>query len=151
MKSAPRHPTFHDDISDIRKLLFQLTKSRRLAHALLRERLMQMNLGEGTYIAVIRTREMGRIIGMGTLVVIELATGRKAIIEDVVIDRRYRGQGLGRKMMEMLVRKARKLKVRHIDLTSRPERVSAGTLYRSMGFCERDTKVYRLRLDRSTS
>lgn len=82
--------------------------------------------------------------GMLTLVVFQTPTGRRALIEDVVVDAAWRGLGIGRALTVDAVERARNARVRKIDLTSTPQRVEANALYRQIGFRPRETNVYRL-------
>lgn len=86
------------------------------------------------------------IIGMGTLVEIPMFSGSSGDIEDVVVDERYRGRGLGSKIMRKLIARAKARGCRHSELTSRPSRVAANKLYKKLGYEIRNTNVYRLRL-----
>lgn len=91
-------------------------------------------------------RDSGKIVGMGFLFVMQTLQGRNGYIEDVVVDDMYRGQGLGKKLMEALIGVAKKKRVTEIELTSRPLRVAANKLYQKMGFQHRETNVYKLKL-----
>ena len=87
----------------------------------------------------------GRIVGCASLCVFDSPTGRKGHIEDVVVSNDCRGRHLGRKLLEHMLDYARtNLAPIDIHLTSRPSRVAANTLYRTLGFEQRDTNVYRL-------
>lgn len=48
--------------------------------------------------------------------------------------------------MKHIVSQAKKQGVKHIDLTSGPQRVIANKLYRKLKFEPRDTNVYRLKM-----
>jgi len=85
----------------------------------------------------------GRIIGCATLCVFDSPTGRKASVEDVVVSVQYRGQGLGRKLMEHVIDYARRELVDvDLHLTSKPHRVAANNLYQHLGFRKKETNVY---------
>ncbi len=86
------------------------------------------------------------IIGMATLCIDRLLTGGKAWIEDVVIDASMRGQGLAPILLAKLIAEARYEGAKSVNLTSRPARIAANKLYRRMGFCLRETNVYKLPL-----
>ena len=88
-----------------------------------------------------------RIIGCATLCVFESPTGRKASVEDVVVSSQYRGQGLGRLLMEHVIEYAKtELKDVEIHLTSRPHRVAANELYRRLGFQQKQTNMYVMKV-----
>lgn len=91
------------------------------------------------------TEEDGRIIGTASLCVFDAPTGRKGHVEDVVVLSAYRGQGLGRQLLEYLIDYARKeLTAVDLYLTSKPSRVAANALYRSLGFQPKETNVYKM-------
>lgn len=87
------------------------------------------------------------VIGTLTLVVMPTPSGTKAWIEDVVVDASVRKQGTGRKLLRHAIDFATELKVSSVNLTSKPERVSANKLYKEMGFVLRETNVYRLTIN----
>lgn len=88
----------------------------------------------------------GAVAGMATLVGAYTPTGRKWWIEDVVVDAAHRGGGVGRALVQHLVAYARSHGGGQLQLTSRPERVAANALYRSLGFAQKHTNVYALQL-----
>ena len=87
-------------------------------------------------------RDGGKIAGCATLCVFTSPTGRKASIEDVVVHSSFRGRGFGRRLMEHVLQEARREAPLEVHLTSRPSRVAANALYRSLGFTRRDTNAY---------
>ena len=88
-----------------------------------------------------------RIVGCATVCVFETPTGRKANIEDVVVSSSCRGQHIGKMLMEHIIDFARReLGDVDLHLTSRPMRVAANNLYRSVGFRQRETNVYKLEI-----
>jgi ribosomal protein S18 acetylase RimI-like enzyme len=95
------------------------------------------------WMTVLVAEDEGRVIGCLTLVVFRIPTGVRAWIEDVVVDRSARGRGVGEALTRAAVDEARRRGARTIDLTSRPSRDAANTLYGKVGFARRDTNVYR--------
>ena len=87
------------------------------------------------------------IVGLLTLVIVRIPTGVRARIEDVVVDEAARGQGIGARLSQAAIERAAQEGVKTVDLTSRPSRVAANRLYERLGFQERDTRVYRYRVD----
>ena len=86
------------------------------------------------------------ILGSMTLALFRVPTGLRAWIEDVVVDERARGRGIGEALNRAAIERARREGATTVDLTSRPSREAANRLYRRLGFEERSTNVYRLGL-----
>lgn len=86
------------------------------------------------------------IIGMATLYIVVKVGKRVGYVEDVVVDSRYRGQGLGKKIMEEIIAEARNRKLTDLFLTSNAARDAANNLYQKLGFEVVETNPYKLRL-----
>lgn len=125
----------------INALLLQLSETARaLSRAELKKLLKDKNMH--LYFVVFG----GEIAGMGTLLFLRAPSSFRARVEDVVVDEKFRGKGIGKKLMLHLIRAAKKAGVSTIDLTSGPSRKEANHLYRSLGFEKRKTNVYRMAL-----
>ncbi len=94
----------------------------------------------------VATDDDGTILGTSTLVVFRIPTGRRAWIEDVVVDEAATGQGIGGLLTQAMIDRAAELGCTTVDLTSRPSRAAANRLYQREGFEIRDTNVYRFDL-----
>lgn len=92
-------------------------------------------------------RDEGVIVGTLTLVVFPVPTGRRAWIEDVVVDESARGTGVGEALTKAAMEESRRRLVRSIDLTTRPSREAANRLYARLGFELRETNVFRFSLE----
>jgi|WetSurMetagenome_2_1015567.scaffolds.fasta_scaffold60711_2 ribosomal protein S18 acetylase RimI-like enzyme len=101
---------------------------------------------ESNYFLVAKESLNRRIVGMLTFIVLNAPSGRKGLLEDLVVDKNYRGKGIGAKLINEAISKARNLGILHIDFTSNPKRVEANKLYEHLGFEKRDTNVYRIDL-----
>ena len=88
----------------------------------------------------------GVIVGMLTLAIVDIPTGRKAWIEDVVVDETARGLHIGQALVERAKDEAIKLGAKKIYLTSNPSRKAAHALYNKCGFEEYDTSLFRIKL-----
>ena len=124
--------------SQLENLMAQLTQNSRLTPEKLSDVLEHAHL----FVA----KDGGKIIGCATLCPFFSPTGRKASIEDVVVSTEYRGQGIGRKLVEAAIEKAKASAPITLQLTSRPSREAANHLYQSMGFTPKDTNFYFLKL-----
>ncbi|MBV8796340.1 MAG: GNAT family N-acetyltransferase [Hyphomicrobiales bacterium] len=109
-----------------------------------REELEAIVNAPGTVLLAVR--QSGSLVGMLTLVTFAIPTGVRAIIEDVVVDERYRGQGIADALTKEALVRAEAAGARTVDLTSRPSREAANRLYQKLGFQKRDSNVYRYTL-----
>lgn len=138
-----------DEVTDelaaaLPRLVRQLSSS---AAPLTREHLEAVVSSDASRLLIARAAE-GQIVGALTLVVFPIPTGVRAWIEDVIVDEQARGSGIGTQLTREAVRLARAAGARTVDLTSRPSRQAANTLYQREGFVQRDTHVYRYTLTR---
>jgi ribosomal protein S18 acetylase RimI-like enzyme len=90
-------------------------------------------------------------VGTLSLVLIPLPTGIRARIEDVVVDIDHRRLGIARALTTRAIQLAADARARDVDLTARPHRSGAQSLYESLAFEMRDTTVFRRRLGASTT
>ena len=85
--------------------------------------------------------------GMATVAFYTSPTGRKARIEDVVVDNRFRGMKIGKQLVDHAIRCAKSYSPCSIALTSRPSRIAANAIYRSSGFLTKETNVYKMNIE----
>lgn len=125
---------------DISRLLKQLTSTP----IDFTESFLERIIAEGNAIFVLR--EEGEVVGMLTVGSYSSPTGRKAWIEDVVVDSAHRGKGYGRVLVEHAIGYVRTLSPCTLMLTSNPSRIAANELYRNSGFEQKITNVYKMTL-----
>lgn len=128
-------------LRDINTLIAQLSGSASPLTAVQLRALLDAQHG-----VLLVARDGERIGAMLTLVVFRIPTGLRAWVEDVVVGESDRGKGIGRELLAAAVEQARARGAKTLDLTSRPTREAANRLYRSAGFVQRSTNVYRLEL-----
>lgn len=133
-----REPT-DELISAFGRLLPQLSRSASPLDRGAVERMLRHDAN-----TVFMARVHRRIVGTLTLVMVPIPSGLRARIEDVVVETSARGLGVGTALTLAAMEVAEAANARTLDLTSRPERDSAGRLYERLGFVERDSRVYRL-------
>ncbi|MEE0912884.1 MAG: GNAT family N-acetyltransferase [Paludibacteraceae bacterium] len=90
--------------------------------------------------------EDDELVGMLTIATYISPTGKKAWIEDVVVDEIYRGRGFAKELIFYAIDWARRHDILILMLTSNPKRVAANQLYPKMLFQRRETNVYRMDL-----
>jgi ribosomal protein S18 acetylase RimI-like enzyme len=91
----------------------------------------------------IAERENKEIVGMLTIGTINLTSGLKVWIEDVIVDESQRGKGYGQELILFAINYSRSLGAKSVGLTSRPSRIAANKLYQKLGFIKYETNVYR--------
>jgi ribosomal protein S18 acetylase RimI-like enzyme len=127
-----------DLVAPFTHLLPQLSRSAPPPTA---EVLAEIIASPATHLLV--AEEAGAVVGSLTLVVFPIPTGRRAWIEDVVVDADAGGKGVGTTLNRFALDLAAELGCRTVDLTSRPSREAANRLYQRIGFQPRETNVYR--------
>lgn len=89
-----------------------------------------------------------RIVGVLTLAWYDAPSGRKAWIEDVVVDGAARGCGAVDALVRAAVEHAARIGAGKVMLTSNPAREAARALYRKVGFEEVETTVFAFKTDK---
>ena len=89
----------------------------------------------------------GQIAGMLTVGIYYSPTGGKAWIEDVVVDKAFRGQGLSKQLVAHAIEFTQSKQIPLLMLTSNPKRIAANKLYQVMGFSRKETNVYRMKFE----
>ncbi len=110
------------------------------------DQLSEIAANPNTILFGARDSDTGEVVGTLTLAFMRIPTGLQARIEDVVVDEVTRGQGVGRRLTDAAIDRARAAGAKAVGLTSRPSREAANALYASMGFTHRETNVYRLKI-----
>ena len=101
-------------------------------------------LEDGRLTLFAATDEDDHLAGMLTLTFCPTLTDDKFWIEDVIVHDSFRGQGIGKALLRAAVDHVKESgKPYRIYLTSNPSRTAARNLYRSEGFEEYDTGVFR--------
>lgn len=104
---------------------------------------------KGGFIFLARDIEKnGELIGMATLIPMAKLAGIFGDVEDVVVLPEYRGQKIGKRLMEEIIKKAKELKLEYLFLTSSEKREVARKMYQSFGFQEYNTTPFKLFLDK---
>ena len=89
------------------------------------------------YAVYVATADNGSVVGTFALLVMDNLAhmgAPSAVVEDVCVDERLRGQGIGRAMMHFAMEFARQRGCYKLALSSNVARESAHAFYRSLGF-----------------
>jgi ribosomal protein S18 acetylase RimI-like enzyme len=132
-----------DVVATFARLIPQLSSSSPPPDA---DQLAEMAADPNIVIYGARETDTGSMVGTLTLAFFRIPTGLQARIEDVVVEEAARGLGVGRRLTEVAIDRARATGAKAVGLTSRPSREAANALYSSMGFERRETNVYQLKL-----
>lgn len=124
--------------ADLKQLMSELTDTVELTQMALMSVLKDWN----SHLYVVQDGD--RIIGCATLCIFQSPTGTKGSIEDVVILSAYRGQHLGKQLIEHVIQEAQRFAPIELHLTSNPNRIAANQLYQSLGFQRKETNCYQL-------
>ena len=96
---------------------------------------------------LVAAAEDGRIVGLLSVALYDVPSGRKAWIEDVVVDAAARGFGAGEALVRAAQAHAAAVGAGKVMLTSNPSRGAARRLYAKMGFKEAETTVFACKTD----
>lgn len=129
-----------DYLEAINRLIAQLSTS---SHTFTEAELNSLIASPQSHLYALEYDE--KIIGMVTLCIYQCPTGRKAWIEDVVVDQNHRGKGYGKLMVRKAMEECQNRGNVTLMLTSRPSLIVANQLYQSLGFEKRETNVYKMK------
>ncbi len=127
-------------VKEVVQLMYELDPSIKVTAEMVRRTVE----APGTHFIAVTADE--HIIGCASLCVFDSPTGRKASVEDVVVASAFRGQYIGKQLMQHVIDYAKTLAPINLQLTSRPERIEANKLYQSLGFQKRETNAYRMEI-----
>lgn len=108
------------------------------------EALAEVLSGDTSYVFVCRPEQ--QIVGIATLSCYHVFSGYKGWIEDVVVDQHQRGKGIGKKLMQAILEKAKSLQLQRLYLYTEDEKQAAIHLYEQLGFIQRNSRLYFLDL-----
>ncbi len=131
------HPKIHEAIG---KFLHLLTGN---VYPITKEQVEEILSDKNSHL-FFAVNDTGAYSGMITVGLYCSPTGKKAWIEDVVVDEKYRGEGVGKNLTNFAIQFAKEQQADVVMLTSKPARISANNLYKKVGFEQKETNVYRM-------
>ncbi|TDT45407.1 phosphinothricin acetyltransferase [Maribacter spongiicola] len=131
--------TFNEVTADLQS---QLTELYKQLNAELTQLDLATALSDYNTTDVVICLDDDKLVGIAMMAKYKVVSGHKGMIEDVVVSSEYRGQGIGRKLMEKLLEQAEKSKLDDVLLFSGHHRTAAISLYKSLGFKLKESGMY---------
>jgi len=100
-----------------------------------------------SFLFIARHTPTQEIAGMIMETIYRIPDTKKAYIDDLYIDEKFRKMGIATKLMQQVVATAKEQNAVYVAFTSRPDRVAGNTLYQKLGFTQHETNNYRLYLN----
>ena len=125
-------------VKEFERLMPQLTEKEEYPSY---ERLKTVVESDNNHLLV--AIDNGKVIGTLTLIFIQIPSGLRVWIEDVVVDKDARGKGAGTALLKQALKIARDNGAEKVDLFSHPKRIAANKLYQRVGFEIRESNPYR--------
>jgi phosphinothricin acetyltransferase len=102
-------------------------------------------LNSNNSVTVAYCTEGNQIIGIALMAEYKVISGYKGWIEDVIVNKNYRGQGIGRNLVELLIKEGKIKNFNEFLLFTEDEKKPAINLYKSLGFDMDESKIYILK------
>ncbi|OGH47203.1 MAG: hypothetical protein A3A51_01590 [Candidatus Levybacteria bacterium RIFCSPLOWO2_01_FULL_39_10] len=126
------------DLDEVKKLIYQLDPSANINEQSLYKAILNGHLS--------KVERDGKLVGLGWIFPRRTLLRKQAVVEDMIVNNEYRGQGLGEKILKDLIKWAKKEGIEVIELTTNPKRIAANSLYQKVGFILHPTNHYLLQL-----
>ena len=111
------------DIYD--SMRFQITELYKQLNDSIKQCPLHQILQEDNHIIFAVCSIEGQIVGIALLATYKVISGHRGMVEDVVVDRKHRGKGIGRKLMEKLLKEAEHRNLNSVLLFSGHHREAA--------------------------
>jgi diamine N-acetyltransferase len=121
---------------NLEELLLQLSKKKR-----------NINLTVYPNVHCVGAFDNEKLVGFAQLFILPKTTFKIGQLEDVIVHTGCRGQGIGTKILNEVISIAKREGCAVINLTTRPERKEAWTLFESSGFIAPGNQALRLILE----
>jgi len=125
----------------------QVTNLFKQLNANMEQLALEMVLDTSHQITFACCKDDDTIVGIALMAEYYVISGHKGWIEDVVVDHDHRRKGIGKKLIERLIYEGKKKKLNEILLFSNDKRIPAITLYKSLGFNVKESRIYQLKLN----
>ncbi len=129
---------FQYSLTDVKALIAQLDPSAEVNEPYLYKAILD------GYISTVEVD--GELAGMGWIFPRQTMLRRQAVVEDMIVNEKFRGQGIGEKILRDLIKWSKEQGIEVLELTTNPKRVAANSLYQKVGFKIHETNHYLLKL-----
>lgn len=135
-------------LDTINQLLLQLALSAKMPKLMTAPYFKRLLAQKNTFLVIAEdvSQKPAKIVGTATVYSVDIPTGTIAMIEDIVVAKEYRGQGIGKRLTEKLIEIAKQKKAKHISVRTNAARVESNAMYLKMGFEQKPTNFYRINL-----
>ena len=108
-----------------------------------REQLSALVNSQASILLVARyPEETDSISGILTLAIYPVPTGIRSIVEDVIVDEKFRRKGIAEALLKKAIAIAREAGAGNVSLSANASRPAANQLYQKLGFERRDSLFY---------
>lgn len=108
-----------------------------------REQLSALVGSEASILLIARyPEETDSIRGVLTLGIYPVPTGVRSIVEDVIVDEKFRRNGIAEALLKKAIEVAREAGAGNVSLSANGSRDAANELYHKLGFTRRDSLFY---------
>ena len=125
-------------IKDLNILLVQFPRDYKISPSYFKKLIKKSH--------VLALYDKDTIVGSLTLVEMYKLSGFKGSLEHLIVHKDYRGQGLGKKLMNYAIDLGKKLKMEALFLTVDTDNIPANSLYKKLGFKLQKSNFYQLKL-----
>lgn len=82
------------------------------------------------------------VVGIACMGTYRVISGHKGWIEDVIVDKKFRGRGIGRNLIEKLLNIAKVQQLTEVLLFTEDHRTAAKSLYENLNFKTKGSTIY---------
>jgi 8-oxo-dGTP pyrophosphatase MutT (NUDIX family)/GNAT superfamily N-acetyltransferase len=126
------------NLQEMKNLIFQLDSSAKVDEGFLYKAILNG--------FVSKIQHGGELAGMGWIFPRQTLLRKQAVVEDMIVNEKFRGMGYGEKILRDLIRWAKDQDIEVIELTTNPKRTAANSLYQKVGFKFHPTNHYLLKV-----
>jgi len=94
------------------------------------------------------TMEHEDAVNLAVISIVESLTRKSLVIEDLMVDKEWRGIGWGTKLLDKIIELAKQINADCIEVATKANNETANKMYQKAGFINRNNISYRLWIKR---